>query len=215
MPFRGAHSGWLHRLLVRVAHAAPVSPFSHSTMSSSHIPREVEALLDPSAAAPDVKTSVPLKIEDWLTVLIMAALALITFANVLVRYFTDASFAWTEEFSVFLMIVLTMVAGSAAFARNAHIRIEYFAERGSSRRQRAFARFGTAMVVVFFALLTVLSARVLMDDIEFGETSPGIGITVWWYTMWLPICAFAITLRAIGLYIRQSRSAVAEAKEPA
>ena len=184
-------------------------------MSSSHIPREVEALLDPSASAPDVKTSVPLKIEDWLTVLIMAALALITFANVLVRYFTDASFAWTEEFSVFLMIVLTMVAGSAAFARNAHIRIEYFAERGSSRRQRAFARFGTAMVVVFFALLTVLSARVLMDDIEFGETSPGIGIPVWWYTMWLPICAFAITLRAIGLYIRQSRSAVAEAKEPA
>ncbi len=189
-------------------------------MSSSHIPREVEALLDPSAAAPDVKTSVPLKIEDWLTVLIMAALALITFANVLVRYFTDASFAWTEEFSVFLMIVLTMVAGSAAFARNAHIRIEYFAERGSSRRQRAFARFGTAMVVVFFALLTVLSARVLMDDIEFGETSPGIGVPVWWYTMWMPVCALAITLRALGLYIRQSRrepdaSVASSAKESA
>ena len=181
-------------------------------MSSSHIPREVEALLDPSASAPDVKTAVPLKIEDWLTVIIMAVLALITFANVLVRYFTSASFAWTEEISVFLMIVLAMVAGSAAFARNAHIRIEYFAERGSTARQRAFARFGTAMVVVFFALLTVLSARVVMDDFEFGETSPGIGIPQWWYTMWLPICALAISLRALGLYIRQSRRAVADAK---
>ena len=156
-------------------------------------------------ALPDVKTRVPLKIEDWLTVLIMAALALITFANVLVRYFTNASFAWTEEFSVFLMIVLAMVAGSAAFARNAHIRIEYFAERGSSSRQHAFARFATAMVVVFFALLTVLSARVLMDDVEFGETSPGIGVPIWWYTMWLPVCSAAITQRALGLYIRQSR----------
>ncbi|ARU04135.1 TRAP transporter permease DctQ [Comamonas serinivorans] len=173
-------------------------------MSSPELPDPDEARPD-AGSPPDVNTRVPLKIEDWLTVLIMAALALITFANVLVRYFTSVSFAWTEEFSVFLMIVLAMVAGSAAFARNAHIRIEYFAERGSSSRQRAFARVATALVVVFFALLTVLSARVLLDDIEFGETSPGIGVPVWWYTMWMPICAFAITLRALGLYIRQSR----------
>lgn len=172
--------------------SSPQLPESGATHPDAHLP-------------PDVGTRVPLKIEDWLTVLIMAALALITFANVLVRYFTNVSFAWTEEFSVFLMIVLAMVAGSAAFARNAHIRIEYFAERGSSGRQRAFARIATALVVVFFALLTVLSARVLMDDIEFGETSPGIGVPIWWYTMWMPVCAFAITLRALGLYIRQSR----------
>ena len=49
--------------------------------------------------------------EDWLTAAAMALLALITFANVLVRYFTDASFAWTEEISVFLMIVLALVGG--------------------------------------------------------------------------------------------------------
>jgi hypothetical protein len=64
-------------------------------------------------------------------VIVMAALALITFANVLVRYFTNSSFAWTEEISVFLMIVLALVAGSAAVARDQHIRIEYFAEGGS------------------------------------------------------------------------------------
>ena len=169
-------------------------------------PPEPHSAAEPERApSPLTHTRVPLKIEDWLTVFIMAALALITFANVLVRYFTSASFAWTEEISVFLMIVLAMVAGSAAVARNAHIRIEYFSERGSTARRRAFARFGTAMVVVFFALLTVLSARVVMDDFEFGETSPGIGIPQWWYTMWLPICALAISLRALGLYIRQSR----------
>jgi TRAP-type C4-dicarboxylate transport system permease small subunit len=70
--------------------------------------------LPPDIEAADEPTKVPLGIEDWLTVLIMGALALITFANVLVRYFTDSSFAWTEEFSVFLMIMLALVAGSAA-----------------------------------------------------------------------------------------------------
>ena len=152
-------------------------------------------------------TRVPLAIEDWLTVIIMALLALITFANVLVRYFTNASFAWTEEVSVFLMIVLAMVAGSAAVARNRHIRIEYFADSGPEARQRALAKFGAAMVALLFGLLAVLSARVLWDDVQYGETSPGIGVPQWWYTMWLPILSVAIMGRAIGLMRRGGRAA--------
>ncbi|MCA0325195.1 MAG: TRAP transporter small permease [Proteobacteria bacterium] len=159
-------------------------------------------------------TRVPLAIEDWLTVVIMALLALITFANVLVRYFTDASFAWTEEVSVFLMIVLTMIAASAAVARNRHIRIEYFADSGPESRQRALAKFGAAMMALLFGFMTVLSARVLWDDVRYGETSPGIGVPQWWYTMWLPIISAAIMLRAIGLLRRGGRAAAESGELP-
>ena len=164
---------------------------------------------DPRTGAPETPppARVPLAIEDWLTVIIMALLALITFGNVLVRYFTSASFAWTEEVSVFLMIALTMVAGSAAVARNRHIRIEFFADAGPEKRQRALARFGAAMVALLFGLMAVLSARVLWDDVRYGETSPGIGVPQWWYSMWLPILSVAIMLRAIGLMRRGGRPA--------
>lgn len=148
-------------------------------------------------------------LEDWLTVLIMALLALITFANVIVRYFTDGSFAWTEEISVFLMILLAMVAGSAAVARNLHIRIEYFAERGDARRRKSFARFGALMVALLFALICVLSIRVVVDDYRYEETSPGIGVPQWWYSVWLPVFSALITLRALGLYLRQGRASFA------
>jgi TRAP-type C4-dicarboxylate transport system permease small subunit len=122
-----------------------------------------------------------------------------------VRYFTDQSFAWTEEFSVFLMIVLALVAGSAAVARNQHIRIEYFADNGPAARQRALARFGAFMVFLLFLLMAVLSARTLWDDIRFGETSPGIGVPQWWYTVWLPVLSLAIAGRALGLFLRRGR----------
>ena len=165
--------------------------------------------LPPEALAPDEvdeQTRIPLAIEDWLTVLVMAALALITFANVIVRYFTDQSFAWTEEISIFLMIVLTLVAGSASVARNRQIRIEYFADSGPESRQRALARFGSLMVFALFALIAVLSIRMVWDDIRFDETSPGIGVPRWWYTVWLPILSVAIALRALGLFIRRGRA---------
>jgi TRAP-type C4-dicarboxylate transport system permease small subunit len=170
-------------------------------------PEEPGALLDAATPVPTAEepTRVPLAIEDWATVVIMALLALITFANVLVRYFTSQSFAWTEEFSVVLMILLALVAGSAAVARDRHIRIEYFAERGSPARRRRLAQFGAAMVAVLFTLVAVLSVRTLWDDIRFEETSPGIGVPQWWYTVWLPVVSAAIALRAVGLYVRRGR----------
>lgn len=174
----------------------------HLTEVPEHLPLEGQGL-----AAQDEVTVIPLKIEDWLTVVVMALLALITFANVLVRYFTDQSFAWTEEFSVFLMIVLALVAGSASVARNRQIRIEYFADSGPAARQRALARFGAIMVFLLFTLIAVLSARMVWDDIRFGETSPGIGVPQWWYTIWLPVMSVAIAGRALGLFVRRGRRA--------
>jgi TRAP-type C4-dicarboxylate transport system permease small subunit len=176
-------------------------------------PNESGPLLDaasplpPDIEAADEHTRVPLAVEDWATVIIMGLLACITFANVLVRYFTDSSFAWTEEFSIFLMILLALVAGSAAVARDRHIRIEYFAERGPAVRRRRLARFGAAMVALLFLLIAGLSVRVVWDDYRFDETSPGIGVPQWWYSIWLPIVSFAIALRALGLFVRRGRKA--------
>src|SRR5690554_1237478 len=102
----------------------------------------------PSMSQPAVK--IPLVFEDWVSVLSMALLALITFANVLVRYLTNTSFAWTEEFSIFLLIVVTMTAGSTAFVRMQHIRIEFLADAGPHNRQRAMARVATFFSVLFF-----------------------------------------------------------------
>ena len=163
--------------------------------------------LDGDAPAADEAVKVPLAIEDWATVIIMGLLACITFANVLVRYFTDSSFAWTEEFSVVLMILLAMVAGSAAVARDRNIRIEYFSHSGSLVRQRRLAQLGALMVALLFFVMAVLSVRVVWDDYRFEETSPGIGVPQWWYSIWLPIVSTAIALRAIGLFIRRGRAA--------
>jgi len=180
---------------------------------SSPPKRPADATTDP--VSPDARTRVPLAIEDWLTVIVMAALALITFANVVVRYLTNQSFAWTEEISVFLMIVLALVAGSAAVARHRHIRIEAFADSGSAARRRTLARFGALMVALLFLIMAVLSARLVWDHIKWDETSPGIGVPQWWYSIWLPVLSIAIAGRALGLFVRAGREPPATPHEVA
>jgi TRAP-type C4-dicarboxylate transport system permease small subunit len=167
-------------------------------------PQHVTAMPDETGASQqgDSGFKVSPRIEDWIGVVVMALLVCITFANVVVRYFTDESFAWTEEFSVFLMIVLALVAGSAAVARDRNIRIEFFFERGSAARQRRLAVLSAVAVAVMFIALAVLGARIAWDEYTFGETSPGIGVPSWWYSVWLPVLSAAIALRAFGVALR-------------
>lgn len=168
----------------------------------------VDSAVIPQAAdeAQDAEFRVSPRLEDWIGVIVMLLLVGITFANVVVRYFTDESFAWTEEFSVFLMIVLALVAGSAAVARDRNIRIEFFFERGSAARQRRLAILSALAVAVMFIALAVLGARITWDEYTFGETSPGIGVPSWWYSIWLPVLSAGIALRALGLALRNVRA---------
>ena len=74
-------------------------------------------------------TIVPVRIEEALGAAAMALICLISFANVVARYATNVSFAFTEEYSAFLLVFMTFVGASAAFAANEHVRITFFVNR--------------------------------------------------------------------------------------
>jgi TRAP-type C4-dicarboxylate transport system permease small subunit len=94
----------------------------------------------------------------------MAALALITFANAVLRYTTNESIAWTEEISIAVMVIMTLAAAGAAVARERHIRIDYFIEGGSPQRRRLLSLISAAAVFVFFIALAILSSRAVWDE---------------------------------------------------
>ena len=78
----------------------------------------------------------PVGIEEVLGVACMVVLVLLTLGNVLTRYLTDESFAWTEEISIFLIVVMTLAGAASIAARDRHIRIEFLYDSGSARRRR-------------------------------------------------------------------------------
>ena len=141
-------------------------------------------------------------IEDWIAVIAMGLLCLITFGNVLVRYFSDRSFAWTEEFSVFLLVVMTLAGAAAAAARDNHVRIEYFLNGGTPARRRVLSVWGALTTTLFFLVLAALTGDMVWDDYRYNETSSGLGVPRWWYTVWVPVLSLAIAWRAGKVYER-------------
>jgi TRAP-type C4-dicarboxylate transport system permease small subunit len=132
----------------------------------------------------------------------MALLCLITLANVLVRYLTNISFAFTEEISVWLMVVMTLFGSAAAFTRGQHIAITWFVERLPAAALAGVRRWGVVASMLMFALLAALGARMAWDDFRFDVTTPAMGLPQWLYTVWLPVLSLLVLWRLLQVFFR-------------
>ena len=148
----------------------------------------------------------PGRTEEHIAVAAMALLVAITLLNVVTRYLTGGSYAWTEEISVFLMVVMALAGASAVAGRDSHIRIEFFTRRrlpdGSQVQRRGLMLFAALVSSGVFLLLAALFARWVWDQYRFSETSMGLGIPLWWYGLVLPVLCLAMSARAFSAFLR-------------
>ena len=160
-------------------------------------PHTTPAEMPPHISAPD-ETKAPITIERVLAALAMAALCVVTFANVAVRYLTNVSLAFTEEYSIFLMVLLTLLGASAAVAADRHIRITFFTDRlpAGARRLTEFIAWTASLVM--FGFLIWYGGELAYDQWRFEETSPGLGNPQWLYTVWMPVLSVVVALRIVG-----------------
>lgn len=160
--------------------------------------------LDPGALGPDPPTRVPLTVERVLIAAAMAAMALITAANVVTRYLSDVSLAFTEEYSVVLMVVVAFLGTALATACGRHIRIDYFVDARPTVRRRAELA-ALLLAILCFGILVIWGGSLAWDEYRFEIMSSGLGHPQWWYTVWLPLLSLAVIGRAAGRALRLLR----------
>jgi TRAP-type transport system small permease protein len=160
---------------------------------------------DPLAGQPQPGTRVPLKVEEVLIAGAMAGIVLITGANVFSRYLTNASLAFTEEYSIVLMVVVALLGTSLAMAGGRHIRIGYFVDNRAARTRQRMEMAAMALVVICFGIIGWYGASLTWDEYRYDILSPGLGQPQWLYTGFLPLLSLAVVGRAVGRMIRMAR----------
>lgn len=65
-----------------------------------------------------------LAVNRWALILLLAAMAVIIFANVALRYLTDQSIEWAEEVARHLMIWLTFLGAGPVLRYGGHIAVD-------------------------------------------------------------------------------------------
>jgi TRAP-type transport system small permease protein len=157
---------------------------------------------DPTLGRDPPPTRVPVQIEEAVMAAAMALLVIITFGNVATRYLTNISFAFTEEYSISLMVIATLFGTSVAVAAGRHIRIGYFADGARAKTRRILELVSMLATIAMFGVLVGYGALWVYDDWRYETTSPGLGVPEWLYTVWLPVLSLVICARALGRAIR-------------
>ncbi|WP_192034982.1 TRAP transporter small permease [Halomonas sp. YLGW01] len=133
--------------------------------------------------------------ERVLATLSLVVIALISLANVVVRYITDASFAFTEEFSVFLLVVLTFAGASVALRRNGHIRIGLLERALPAAPRKGLIVFQWLCGATVLGLIVWFGGKLAWEEYHWQSLSPGLGLPQWWYIVWLPVLAALMLVR--------------------
>jgi TRAP-type transport system small permease protein len=155
------------------------------------------------------RTRLPLTVERVLLAAGMGAMALITLANVATRYLTDVSLAFTEEYSVALIVIVALVGTALATASGRHIRIDWLTEKLSPAGRRNAELAGMALLIFCFGLLAWYGGWMVWDEYRFEALSPGLGNPQWLYSVWLPLLSLLVMGRAAGRIWRLLRGEAA------
>lgn len=125
-----------------------------------------------------------LRLNRWLVIVILAAMAMMVFANVVLRFMTDVSILWVEEVSRYLMIWLTFFGAGLVLRYGGHIGIDTL--------QDAFPRAApVARLVIFLFMLGFFSFMVWIGTryamLTWGQTTPVMEIPVGFVYLAMPV----------------------------
>ena len=157
--------------------------------------------------ADDLPPRVPVSLEGAIGAGLMALLCVITFANVVTRYLTNVSLAFTEEFSVTLMVILALVGAASAFAKGQHLRMGFTADKLPPAPRLRLEALVLLLGMALFALIAWYGARLTWDEFNFEVSSSGLGVPQWLYTMWLPVLCVVVCARIAGRIARVLQAA--------
>ncbi|NCC77880.1 MAG: TRAP transporter small permease subunit, partial [Clostridia bacterium] len=108
--------------------------------------------------------------------LCLAGMATITFANVLSRYLFHVSFAFTEEVTIHLFVIMVVAASGLAFERGAHLGMDALTRRCSLRIQRITGQAAAILAGLLFLVLDASLVVAIYHEITlFQARSPALG----------------------------------------
>ncbi|WP_166828627.1 TRAP transporter small permease [Brevibacterium limosum] len=135
--------------------------------------------------------------EDWVIIASFMMIVLVTFVNVLSRYIFKASLAFSEEITINLLVVLTMMGAVVGIRLGAHLGFTYLVENAKGRTRRVLLITGTTLIVLFLAVLLIWGGEMTIAQGLRGRATPSLGIPQWLFTLSIPLAGLLGILRSI------------------
>ena len=116
-----------------------------------------------------------LRANRLVVIALLAAMAVMVFANVALRFTTDRSILWVEEASRYVMIWLTFLGAGLVLRYGGHIGIETLHEK-LPRHAPLLRALVVVLLLGFFAFMTWIGVRYAL--LTWGQTTPVMEVPI-------------------------------------
>lgn len=144
-------------------------------------------------------------LEAHVCAALLLAMTLIGFANVVVRYLTDWSFAASEELLLAGFLLMTIFGASMAAQKGQHLAVTFFAEIMGMRANRVLKVFGGAVSLVLLMLTAWFSLDLVRQQLASGVTTPALRLPAWYYSLAMPVGFTLMAIRTVQFTLRDLR----------
>lgn len=135
--------------------------------------------------------------EEILGSILLAIMVTIAFLNVIVRYCTSFSFAWSEELTINFFVWITMLGAAMAFREGSNLAMVIFYQSLRPAFRKYCIYFSAVICIIFFGALFYTGCIEVIDEYELDSISESLGIPVWWYTIATPLFSLLIIYRML------------------
>lgn len=149
------------------------------------------------------------RLEEGFIALLLAAMTLLTFLQVVLRYVFNTGFIWALEATTYLFAWLVLFGMSYCVRVHAHIGIDVLVKALPPRGQRAVGLLAVALSLAYCVILFIGAWNYTETMMLLGITAEDIPVERWKLSIILPI-GFALLfwrLAEVGIEILRGRSA--------
>jgi TRAP-type C4-dicarboxylate transport system permease small subunit len=144
-----------------------------------------------------------LRFNRLLVIVLLAAMAVMVFTNVALRFLTDRSILWAEEASRYAMIWLTFLGAGLVLRYGGHIGIETLHER-LPRHAAHLRAVVVALLLGFFGFMVFIGVRYAL--LTWNQTTPVLDVPIGAVYLAMPVGFALLILHLLlmaGAYVRR------------
>lgn len=132
-------------------------------------------------------------LDELIGAILLGIMSLITFVNVMNRYFFKHSIAFTEEITVNMFVWITLLGISMAFRKGTNLKMTNLFDLFSTRLKKIAILGAGILGTLLFLFLIVNSLQEIYKNITFYKTtSEALGIPTWIYSLGTPIFSLVV-----------------------
>ncbi|MEW6549912.1 MAG: TRAP transporter small permease [Spirochaetota bacterium] len=139
------------------------------------------------------------KLDELIGAFLLAVMSLITFVNVVNRYFFSKSLAFSEEITVSLFVWITLLGIAIAFRRGNNLQMTNLYDKFSPQMKRISTLVSGIIGLAVFSFLIFNSCKEIYKNMTFYHTtSEALGIPTWIYSLGTPVFSLFIVKEIIA-----------------